>query len=345
MKVFVTGSTGLLGNNLVRELLQQGHEVKALVRSLAKAKQQFGDLPIGYVQGDMDDISGFEAELAGCQALFHTAAYFREYFGNGDHWQTLEKINVTGTIELFRAAMRQGVERIIHTSSSGVIDSAVGDESSGPNPHADRNLYFKSKVVSDQKIRELVATEGAPVITILPGWMLGPGDLAPTASGQMVLDFVEGKLPGWFDGGASTVDARDVALAMISAVSKGKVGERYIVGGDYVPMKTLIDALVQVSGIRGAQRHIPTGLLLIFAGLSELYGRVTGKDVLITREGVQTMLDKQKVSSAKAMRELGVKFRPLTETLSDELAFYAAAGKIPARIKLKPSLRVTVGVR
>lgn len=335
MKAFVTGSTGLLGNNLVRELLAQGHEVRALVRSRAKAEALFGDLPIEYVVGDMEDVAGFAAALEGCDALFHTAAFFREYYAPGDHWQTLERINITATIELFRAAQAHGLSRIIHTSSSGVIDGAVRNESSGPNPHAERNLYFRSKVLGDARIAELVRDEQTPVVTILPGWMLGPGDLAPTASGQLVLDFVHGKLPGTFDGGTSTVDARDVAGAMISAVDKGQIGERYIVGGEYVSMRQLVEGLRAVSGLKGAERRFPNGLMLLLATLLELGARFTGKAPLISREGVKTMMDKHRVESGKAMRELGVSFRPLRETLSDELHWYAEAGRIAPDISLK----------
>lgn len=340
MKAFVTGSTGLLGNNLVRELLNQGHEVKALVRSRAKALQLFDDLPIEYVEGDMENVAGFAEALAGCDTVFHTAAYFREYYAPGDHWQTLERINITGSLDLIRAAMAKGVTRFINTSSSGVIDAAVGDETSGPNPHTERNLYFKSKVIGDQKIQALVEQEKAPVITILPGWMLGPGDMAPTASGQLVLDFVHRQLPGYFDGGTSTVDARDVALGMISAVSKGRIGERYIIGGEYASMETLNRTLEQVSGVPAPRRRFPNGLMLLMAGLFEIGGRITGKAPLISREGVKTMIDKQKVRSDKAVRELGVSFRPLTETLADEVRWYAEAGRIKPEVSLKKPVGV-----
>lgn len=333
MKAFVTGSTGLLGNNLVRELLAAGHEVTALVRSPAKARKMFGDLPITLIQGDMEDIAGFVPALAGHDVLFHTAAYFREYFSSGDDaWAQLERINITHTVALFEQAQALGVSRIIHTSSSGVIDKAHRDETSPPNPVAQSNLYFKSKVLGDRKIAELVERTGAPVISILPGWMLGPGDLAPTASGQFVLDFAHRRLPGWFDGGTCAVDARDVALAMIAAVEHGRIGEKYIIGGEYVSIKTLASTLAELTGLPGPRRGIPTGLLLLAAGGSELYGKLTGKPVLFTRAGVQTMLDKQVVDSAKAIRELGTRFRPLRETLADELRWYAEAGMLPVQV-------------
>lgn len=341
MKAFITGSTGLLGSNLVHELVNQGHEVVALVRSEAKAQRILGQLKnVRYVIGDMENVAGFAHELAGCDVLFHTAAYFREYFQPGDHWAQIEKINITGALELFTAAHEAGLSRIIDVSSSGVIDKVSGDESSPPNPLAQQNLYFKSKVVLAEKIKPLQAS-GYAIIQILPGWMMGPGDDAPTASGQMILDFINGKLPGTFDGGTSTVDARDVALGMILAVEKGKIGDRYIIGGEFVGIPELCKTLNQVTGIPAPRLHIPSGILRMIASLSEGWSRMSGKPTLITREGVDTLLDKQRVKSDKAIRELGVSFRPLHNTLSDEVNWFVKQGHLKAEQIKSPQ---TIGV-
>lgn len=330
MKAFVTGSTGLLGGNLVKELVAEGYEVVALVRSEAKARKVLGNLPgVRFVIGDMQDVAAFAPELQGCDLLFHTAAYFREYYQPGDHWPEMERINVKGTLDLLQAAHQAGVKKLIDTSSSGVIDKRVGDESSGPSPHAEQNLYFKSKVVIEAKVKELVA-QGLPIIQILPGWMLGPGDAAPTASGQLVLDFVNAKLPGSFDGGASSVDARDVAKGMILAADKGRMGQRYILGGEYYSIRELYQALEKVTGLPAPRRHIPSGILRLFASLSELWSRISGRPSLVTRDGVETMLEKQAVSSNKAINELGVSFRPLEETLRDEVQWFIEQGQLRA---------------
>lgn len=338
MQAFVTGSTGLLGGNLVKELIHQGHTVRALVRSRSKGQHVLGDLPgVELIEGDMENVAGFAAHLAGCDVLFHTAAYFREYYQPGDHWAKLERINVTGTVELMRAAHAAGVKRLIDTSSSGVIDKNVGDESSGPNPHAQHNLYFKSKVLTEERIRTLVA-EGLPIVQILPGWMLGPGDAAPTASGQLVLDFVNGKLPGSFDGGTSTVDARDVASAMVVAAEKGRIGQRYIVGGRYLSMADLNQALAQASGIPAPRRRFPNGVMRLVASFSELWSRVSGQPALITRDAVETMMDKHAVRSDKAERELDVRFRPIHQSLRDELRWFVEQGRLQA--EQLPGLRL-----
>ncbi|MBC8171474.1 MAG: NAD-dependent epimerase/dehydratase family protein, partial [Anaerolineae bacterium] len=169
MKAFVTGSTGLLGSNLVNLLLAQGHEVKALVRSEAKARKFLTDPRIEIIQGDMEKVDGFAAELQGCDVLFHTAAYFREYYGPGDHWATLEKINVHGTIRLLELAEKAVVKKVIYVSSSGVIgrkpDGSPADETTAPDQLAEReNLYFKSKVAAEQAVANFLKTHHLPVV-------------------------------------------------------------------------------------------------------------------------------------------------------------------------------------
>ncbi len=327
MKAFVTGSTGLLGNNLVRQLLEQGHEVKGLIRSPKKAERLLGDLDVELVKGDMRLVIEFAPELAGCDAIFHTAAYFREYYQPGDHVRQLEEINVHGTIELMTETERHGVPTFIHVSSAGTIglkpDGSPGDEKTPPSPVAESNLYFKSKVNGDAKIRAF-QREHKDITNVEspPGWMWGPGDAAPTAAGQMALDFLARKVPGIVDGGSSMVDARDVAAAMLAAVEHGRAGQRYIIGGRFYTLERVMQGLEAVSGVKGPRIKLPHPLVMTVAFFQEIFGRMTGKDVLITREGVRTMHAKLAVTSAKAERELGATFRRLNETLRDVVRWY-----------------------
>lgn len=326
MKAFVTGSTGLLGNNLVRLLVDQGHEVKGLIRSPMKARRLLGDLEVELVKGDMRLVTEFAPELDGCDAVFHTAAYFREYYQPGDHVRELEEINVHGTIELMTEANRHGVPTFIHVSSAGTIglkpDGSPGDEKTPPSPVAESNLYFRSKVNGDAEIRAFQREHDLRIVEILPGWMWGPGDAAPTAAGQMALDFLARKLPGIIDGGSSIVDARDVAAAMLAAVERGRPGQRYIVGGRYYTLERVLKGLERVSGVRGPRFKLPHALVMTVALLTETFGRMTSKEVLITREGVRTMHAKLAVTSAKAERELGATFRKLNDTLRDVVRWY-----------------------
>lgn len=334
MKAFVTGSTGLLGNSLVRLLSEQGHTVKALARSKAKAAKVFAGLHVEVVEGDMADVAGFASALDGFDVLFHTAAYFREYYQPGNHWEKLKRINVDGTVQLLEEAARRGVTKTIYTSSAGVIGQPtagqMADESTTPAVIADNNLYFKSKVLAEVAVGEFVRTHTMPVVLILPGWMFGPSDSAPTGSGQLVLDFLARKIPGIIPGGAAVADARDVAQAMINAVEHGRNGERYIVAGAATSLEQIMRTLEQISGIPAPRLRIPYPIALGIAWVSENYARLTDSATLITLEGVRTMHAHTPISSAKAMRELGVTFRPLEETLRDEVSWYREHGYAPA---------------
>jgi dihydroflavonol-4-reductase len=341
MKAFVTGATGLLGSNLVRALRAEGHSVKALVRSKEKGQRQLGDTGAELVVGDMENVPGFVGALGGADVLFHTAAYFREYYGAGDHWPKLEAINVRGTLALAEAARAQGVRRLIDTSSSGIIglkpDGKPGDEETPPAPLAKGNLYFKSKVLVAEQLHALAARTGLDVVHVLPGWMFGPGDAAPTASGQLVLDFLAGKLPAIPPGGTSAVDARDVAVGMIRAAELGRAGEKYILGGDFVTLADVIRTLEQqVTGRPGPRTRIPYPVAFLYAAVSETWAKLTGGKTLVTLEGVRMMQARLAVTSAKAEQELGWKHRPLRETLTDEVAWYRAQG-----LATEPAARAT----
>ena len=327
MRVCVTGATGLLGNNLVRILLQAGHEVVAVVRSPEKAADLFAGLELTFVQGDMKNVAGFAPALDGCELLFHTAAYFREYFQPGDHWPELKAINIDGTLDLLAEAERRGVRRVIYTSSSGVIGMQPGqewgDETSAPDALVMENLYFRSKLLAEQEIASFLGQSRLEVVLILPGWMFGPGDAAPTSSGQIMLTFIKGEMPGTIPGGGAPVDVRDVAQAMITAVDRGISGERYIVGGDqFITFRELADTFAKASGLPAPRFSIPAPMAYMIALASELGTRVTGRPALITRSALRTLQLRRSTRSTKAVRELGASFRPLVETLRDEVAWY-----------------------
>lgn len=337
MKAFVTGSTGLLGSNLVRLLQAQGHEVKALARSSEKAARVLGDTSAEIVVGDMQNVAGFAQEMAGCDVLFHGAAYFREYYSAGDHWPILQNINVDAVVEILTAAEAMGVQKAIHVSSSGVIgaeNGKPGDESTPPSPIAYENLYFKSKILAEEAVQQFVQTHKLPVVMILPGWMMGPGDAAPTQAGQMILDLLHGEMPGILNGGNTIVDARDVAQAMLNAVEHGRSGDRYIVGGEFHTLAELAQTITAVTRIPVTQRRIPTPLALAVAWVSETVARLRNTDTLMTVSGVRTLTNPMRLNSAKAQRELGVTFRPLSETIADEVAWFAERGYVRPSLKL-----------
>ncbi|MET3457264.1 MULTISPECIES: SDR family oxidoreductase [Pseudomonas] len=325
---FVTGATGLLGNNVVRALLKRNIKVKALVRSAEKAKKQFGGLPVEWVEGDMLNVDAFSHALQGCDALFHTAAYFRDSYKGGKHWQKLYDTNVTGTERLLQAAYAAGIRRAVHTSSIAVLkgnkDQVIDETMSRSEQEADD--YYLSKILSEQKVQQFLAQHPDMFIAmVLPGWMFGPGDIGPTSSGQFLLDFVGQKLPGVLPGSFSVVDARDVAEHQIAAITRGRSGERYLAAGNHMDMKSIFQALASVSGVKAPERKVPLLMLRIIALIYEGYYRITKKPVLISTSTVKLMAQEQgrtHFSHNKSSRELECQFRPVAETLTDTLDWY-----------------------
>jgi dihydroflavonol-4-reductase len=334
MKAFITGGTGMLGHNLARHLLDQGWQVKVLVRSSAKAQKLLGGLNLETVEGDMERVSGFTAALEGVDAVFHTAAYFREYGGRDEgEWARMKRINIDATLELLDAAERAGVATFVNTSSSGTVgvkaNGEPGDESTPADARQLRNKYFQSKVDGDAAIQAWLETSRRiKVVTIKPGWMFGPRDAGPTGAGGLVVQFLNRELPGMLDAGGSVTDPRDVAAAMHAAVTRGKHGEAYIVGGPYASLETIMKTLERVSGVPAPRFVIPQWLLETMSRADELRARLTNTPVRLPLVGIQTLHLKRGVDSGKAQRELGATFRPLEDTLRDTVQWFKDNGYV-----------------
>jgi len=334
MRVFVTGGTGLLGNNLVRALRSQGHAVSSLVRSQKKADALLSGTGAEIVVGDMRDVSGFESALAGIDAVAHTAAYFREYYTPGNHASSLEDINIKGTLALLAAADAHGVRRFVQTSSSGTVgqppDGSEANDETPASPKQLANLYFKSKVDGDRRISAFVPKRGMTIATVMPGWMFGPGDAGPTGAGKLILDCVAGKLPGVPPGGTSIVDARDVASAMVKMLGRDVPRERFLVAGRFYTLREVLDAALDAAGKKHLRFSIPPTLALGLGHVSEAWARLTRGTPMMPLEGVRMLLDEIRPSSAKAERELGATFRPIAETIFDVVAWYGAHAEVMA---------------
>jgi dihydroflavonol-4-reductase len=337
--VFVTGATGLLGNNLVRQLLLEGANVRALVRSADKARAQFADLPgadLEIVLGDLADVDRFAPQLRGVTTLFHTAAYFRESYKGGNHRETLIATNQTGTDRLVHVAYGAGIRRIVQTSSIAVLDGPRGaliDETM-LRKRSDADDYYLSKILADEAV--FAALDRWPDLHasfVLPAWMWGPGDAGPTSAGQTALDFLNQRLPGIPPATFSLVDARDVAATQIAAAKLGRRGERYLAAGRNMSLTELFPLLERVSGVPAPRLRLPIGLLFIIAGLQEGVSRLTGKPVLLSWAAVKNMAresGRTRFSSAKSEQELGLRFRPADETLADTVAWFRVRGLAPA---------------
>jgi dihydroflavonol-4-reductase len=253
LTAFVTGSTGLLGNNLVRELVARGYHVKALARSKAKGDKQFhGMTDVEVVEGNMERVDALRPHLKGVDQLYHTAAFFRDGYKGGSHWAELKRVNIDGTKALLETAYAAGVRRMVHTSSIAVLDGPRGEtvDETMDRAIAKADDYYRSKIMADEVVRDFLTAHPEFFATmVLPGWMWGPGDIGPTSSGQVALDAVKGKLPGIVPASFSVVDARDVALAQMAAIENGKRGERYLAAGRHTMMRDLIPMIGKVAGV------------------------------------------------------------------------------------------------
>jgi dihydroflavonol-4-reductase len=328
----VTGATGLLGSNLVRELVEKGVTVRALVRSKEKARQQFGSIALELVLGDINDPKTFVDRLPGIDMVFHTAAYFRDNYKGGKHWDKLYTTNVLGTANLLQACYGAGIRRLVHISSTATLRAQPGgiaDETT-LRLESEADDYQRSKILSDQEVFKFLREHpDFWAALVLPGWMHGPGDSGPTSAGQTVLDFLKRKMPGIPPGSFSVVDARDVAEAGLRVAEGGKRGERYLAAGRLITMEALFDELEQVSGIRGPRKKVPMAVVFVLGVLGELRARITGRPALISWATVQLLAKeagRQHFDHQKSERELGIRFRGIQETLRDAVGWFRANG-------------------
>lgn len=335
---FVTGSTGLLGSNLVRRLLSDGWHVRALARDPNKFKSQFRGTaggPLEPVIGDLLEPATYQHALPGVDVVFHTAAYFRESYQGGVHDDQLERVNVGGTLDLLNAVAAANIDRFIHTSSIATIRNephvTLGeDDLAEPGDAVD--AYYRSKILTDRAVAEFAQREKKlKVYTVLPGWMHGPGDSAPTSAGQFVRDYLSRKLPGVVDASFSFVDARDVAEVMIAAAARGIPGRRYLAAGRAMHMRDLMHIMQHVSGVQAPTRSLPRSLLTAIAFLQEGYARLTGRPVLLSLATVRNIAGdhSRQFSARRARDELGVNFRPVEETVADAVRWHQLQMKQP----------------
>ena len=326
-RVVVTGATGLLGRSVVAELVGGGVEVVAIVRSKERARRALGEQDaLHLVAGDVLDPTAWVSALRDADAVIHTAAYFREYYRSRFDPRLLERTNVGAVAGLIAAADEADVPVVVHISSSGTIGPVrrgeLADEDTLPGKWSQRNHYYASKVRADRRIDELRDTHSVRIPVVVPGWMWGPGDGAPTASGEMFLSIANGTAAGVPRVSVHLVDARDVAHACVRAAQVG-LSRRYVVAGERHDLAAVGAQIAKLCGAP-APRPVSPRLALAASGLLQLADRLRGRPPLVTSRATRVLIDsaKQRISSARAQTELGVIFRPIAETLSDEAQWF-----------------------
>ena len=328
MKAFVTGGTGLLGWNLVDQLLEQGHSVKALVRSEERARllPESGQLEI--VVGNLEDVPAFGDDLEGCDVVLHCAGYHRECSASGDHREALRRINVDATVSLIEAAREHGVGNFVFVSSNGATGAPPNGSAqteSCPYDNQNDNAYFRSKVEAERAIDQVLARDpGMRVVVIRPAMMVGPNDAGPSPAGQVLRRLLRGEMPVVLPGNLVVVDARDVASAVLAAATRGVSGDRFIVGGRAVTFLELASTVEAAAGVPAPRRRPPYPVALAMLTLAAVAGRVSGHLAPVSPADLRRMRHLRAPDSSKAARVLGVEFRPLTETIRDTVAWLQA---------------------
>lgn len=326
----VTGATGFVGSAVARALLARGHRVRALVRP-GSDRRNLAGLDLDLAEGDLSDEASLARAAAGCRYVMHVAADYRIWVPNPD---AMLRANVEGTRAMMRAALAAGAERIVHCSSVAALglttDGTPADEATPVSEAAIVGIYKKSKFRAEQAVLEMVRDQGLPAVIVNPAAPIGPRDIKPTPTGRMVADAAAGKVPAYIDTGLCVVHVDDVAEGHLLALERGRIGERYILGGDNLLLRDLLGLVARTAGRRPPRIKLPAPLLWPVALACEALARTAGIDPVVTRDHLRMAKKRMFFSHAKAARELGFAPRPAAEAIADAVAWFRAHGMVPA---------------
>ncbi|HEX3941345.1 MAG TPA: hopanoid-associated sugar epimerase [Acidobacteriaceae bacterium] len=330
MKIFLTGATGFVGSHVARELAKQGAFLRLLVRSSSPLNNLEG-LSAERVQGDLLRPESLRSAMAGCDAVVHVAADYRLWVTDP---QPMYAVNVEGTRALLRLAREERVARVVYTSSVATMgfrsDGTIVDEET-PVTMADMVGHYKrSKFLAEQEAIA-AARAGQPVIVLNPTTPIGSEDIKPTPTGQIVVDFLNRKFPAYVDTGLNLVDVDAVAAAHAKALVVGRPGERYILGGENLTLKQILDKMSAMTGLPSPNVKVPHAVAMLFAYFDQtITGKIRGRVPRATVEEVRMGRKKMFASSAKAERELGFAVIPIDPALRRAIEWFRAHGYAPS---------------
>ncbi len=324
-KTLVTGATGFVGAHVVRKLLQAGERVRVLVRRGSSLKNLQG-LEVELVYGDLTQAPSVADAVKGCTHVYHVAADYRLWAPDPS---VLYRANVQGTRHVLEASRAAGVERIVYTSTVGALgvphNAAPGTEET-PVGLADMIGHYKRSKFLAEAEAVAAAKTGLAVVIVNPSTPIGPRDVKPTPTGQIVVDFLNGRMPAYVDTGMNLVDVEDVAQGHLLAMEKGKVGERYILGCRNVTLKQMLEILAQVSGRKAPHIQLPRGLVLGLGALSTALSLITRRPPRVPLEAVRMAGKKMFFDSSKAVRELGLPQGSIEKALEKAVAWFRENG-------------------
>jgi dihydroflavonol-4-reductase len=330
-KVLVTGASGFVGSAVARALLDRGYAVTALVRA-SSPRGNIEGIGLDIAIGDMTDQASVEAAARGSRYLFHVAADYRIWARDPEE---IVRHNLDGTGAVMRAALEAGVERVVYTSSvatlgvkPGADKDAPADETNPLTPQTAVGAYKRSKVVAERLVERMIAEQGLPAVIVNPSTPIGPRDIKPTPTGRIIVEAATGKAPAFVDTGLNLAHVDDVAAGHLLALDKGRIGERYILGGQDVTLKQLFADIAALAGRKPPTVELPRGPLYPLARMFEALAQVTGKEPMLTVDALDMSKRRMFFTSAKAKAELGYTARPYREAIADAMSWFREHGYI-----------------
>lgn len=324
-KVLVTGASGFVGSAVARALVQSGYAVCAIVRPSSPTKHLDG-FDVEFVRGDLRDADSVRQAMIGVRYLFHVAADYR-LWARDPH--EIVRNNVVGTRHVMQEAQRAGVERIVYTSSVATLrcepDGAPGDETAPLEEAQAIGAYKRSKVAAERLVEKMVA-DGLPAVIVNPSTPIGPSDVKPTPTGRMILQAAARRMPAFVDTGLNMVHVDDVAAGHLAAFERGRIGERYILGGQNATLAEILATVAAECGHRPPRFKIPRAAAMSIAVVAEALAHRTGREPLVTRDGLRMSKNRMFFTAAKAERDLGFSARPYAQAVHDAVEWFRRAG-------------------
>jgi dihydroflavonol-4-reductase len=324
--ILITGASGFVGAAVARLLARAGEPVRTLIRAKSP-RANLADLPVEIVEGDLLDEASLARAMTGIRYLFHVAADYRLW---ARHPADIVRTNVEGTRLVMTAAQRAGVERIVYTSSVATLAARPGgkpsDESLPLDAGAAIGAYKYSKVIAERLVETMIAEQNLPAVIVNPSTPIGPGDVRPTPTGRIIVEAAAGRMPGYVDTGLNLVHVDDVAAGHVAALHKGRIGERYILGGEDVLLGDMLREIARQVGRTPPRLRLPRRAIFPIAYAAEAIAHVTGREPFVTTAGLRLAKDRMFFSSAKAERELGYRARPYTEAIAEAIAWFRQHG-------------------
>jgi dihydroflavonol-4-reductase len=326
VRVLVTGATGFVGANVARVLVEQGHHVSALVRPTSDRSALAG-LSVTPMVGSLTDRQSLDRAVRHVDVLFHVAADYRFWVPDP---RTMHEVNVGGTRRLLVAAVQAGVKRIVYTSSTVAVRGSaqsLGTEADFVELDETLSVYQRTKVLAEQVVWRLIA-QGAPITIVNPSTPIGAYDRRPTPTGRLIVDFLNGRLPAFLNAVFNFVHVGDVATGHWLAAEKGRIGERYILGGHNLSLSDFLQLLAKVSGRPAPRIKIPYAVAYMAGVVGELTGRLTGREPRASLDGVRMASLPMRYDSSKAVNELGLPQTPLEAAVEEAVHWFRQHGYV-----------------